>query len=43
MEMWVNTIVNITCNKCELYNVKGYKICMVNIDLCIHNKQSEMG
>ena len=41
MEIYVEKMV--TINKYELYKIKEYKICMVNIDLWIHNKQSKMG
>ena len=43
MEIWMNTILHITINKSELYKIKECKICVVNIDLYLHNKQSETG
>ena len=36
-----NNSTYITINTYELYRIKEYKICMVNIDFCIDNKQSE--
>ena len=42
--MWAKTIVNITINnKFELYKIKEYNVFMVHINLCIYNKQNEMG
>ena len=45
MEIWITTIANIIINKHDMYTLKlhVYKIFMVSIDLCIHNKHSEMG
>ena len=35
--------VSVAINECDLYKIKEYKIFMVNIDFCTHNKHSEMG